>query len=108
MSGPPTPQNLFPALQTLVPLSNHLQQYTDPRSPHKKTQELALPQRDQLVRGLADIRGEWLRRTLGPIVARVDEVDEGGIWEGGRGREKVKAITTCWEVLLVLIEVSPG
>lgn len=61
---------------------------------------------DQLIRGLADLRGGWQRRTLGPVVERVEEVDEGGIWEGGRGREKVKAIMNCWEILLVLIEVS--
>lgn len=45
-------------------------------------------------------------KTLGGMVSRVEEVDEGGIWEGGRGREKVRALGACWEVALVLVEVG--
>lgn len=47
-----------------------------------------------------------MERSLGGMVGRVDDVDEGGIWEGGRGREKVKGLVGLWEVLVVVAEVS--
>ncbi len=39
------------------------------------------------------------------MVNRVDELDEGGIWEGGRGRDKVRGLVGLWEVLVVILEV---
>jgi hypothetical protein len=38
-------------------------------------------------------------------VSRVEEIDEGGIWEAGRGKEKVKGLVGLWDVLLVVTEV---
>jgi hypothetical protein len=40
------------------------------------------------------------------MVSRVEEIDEGGIWEAGRGKEKVKGLVGLWDVLLVVTEVS--
>jgi len=40
------------------------------------------------------------------MLVRVEEVDEGGIWEGGRGKEKVAALIDLWDAMPVMAEVS--
>lgn len=40
------------------------------------------------------------------MLIRVEEVDEGGIWEGGRGKEKVAALIDLWDAMPVMAEVS--
>jgi hypothetical protein len=54
----------------------------------------------------AALRGDWMKRSLGGLVSRIEEIDEGGIWEGGRGREKVRGLVDMWEVMIVILEVS--
>lgn len=54
----------------------------------------------------ANLRGEWMKRSLGGMVNRVEEIDEGGIWESGRAREKVRGLIDLWEVMVVVVEVS--
>jgi hypothetical protein len=34
------------------------------------------------------------------MISRVEEIDEGGIWESGRGNEKVKGLVGLWEGLM--------
>jgi hypothetical protein len=51
-------------------------------------------------------RGEWICSSLEGMVSRVEEIDEGGIWEAGRGKEKAKGLVGLWDVLLVVTEVS--
>lgn len=46
-----------------------------------------------------------MKRSLGGMVNRVEEIDEGGIWEGGRAREKVKGLIGLWDVMVVILEV---
>lgn len=46
-----------------------------------------------------------MRRSMNVLIARVDEIDEGGIWEGGRGKEKASGLMDLWELLLVVLEV---
>jgi hypothetical protein len=59
-----------------------------------------------LVRRLADTRGNVLSGVLAPLARRVDEVQERGIWEGGKGEEKtVREFGRVWEVMEILIEV---
>ena len=54
----------------------------------------------------AALRGDWMKRSLGGLVSRIEEVDEGGIWEGSRGREKVRGLVDLYEVMIVVLEVS--
>ena len=60
---------------------------------------------DDSMANFASQRGEWMKRSLGSMVNRVDEIDEGGIWEGGRAREKVRGLISLWEVMVVMLEV---
>lgn len=39
------------------------------------------------------------------MLVRVEEVDEGGIWEGGRGKEKVAALIDLWDAMPIMAEV---
>ena len=70
-----------------------------------KTISLVQPMFDDSMTNFASQRGEWMKRSLGSMVNRVDEIDEGGIWEGGRAREKVRGLISLWEVMVVMLEV---
>ena len=41
------------------------------------------------------------------LVSHVEEIDEGGIWESGRARDKVRGLISLWDVLIIVMEVSP-
>lgn len=45
-------------------------------------------------------------KSFSGMLSKVDEVDEGGIWEGGRGKEKVAALVDLWDAIPLLTEVS--
>lgn len=45
-------------------------------------------------------------KSFSGMLTRVEEVDEGGIWEGGRGKEKVAALVDLWDAMPILAEVS--
>ena len=47
-----------------------------------------------------------MRRSLSGMVSRIEEIDEGGIWEGGRGGEKVRALVDLCELLIIIMEVG--
>jgi exocyst complex protein 7 len=71
-----------------------------------KTVSVIQPMFDDCMSQFANLRGEWMKRSLGVMVNRVDEIDEGGIWEGGRAREKVRGLISLWEVMVVILEVG--
>lgn len=107
--GPPTPPNYFPPLPTLLPLTTYTLSLLHPASPRPalpKTESLLAPRYAELISSFADMRGEWMRKSLGVLLGRVEEVDEGGIWEMGRGREKAGGLVALWEGMIVLTEVS--
>jgi hypothetical protein len=54
----------------------------------------------------AAMRGEWMVKSFRGMLVRVDEVDEGGIWEGGRGKEKVAALIDLWDAMPIMAEAS--
>lgn len=45
-------------------------------------------------------------KSFSGMLSKVDEVDEGGIWEGGRGKEKVAALVDLWDAIPLLTEVG--
>ena len=104
--GAPSPPHFFSPLNTLLPLISKIRQILHPSQPTPKTETIVQPIFDQAMASFAELRGEWMRRSLGVMVGRVEELDEGGIWEGGRGREKVRGLVGLWEVLVVVLEVS--
>ena len=83
-----------------------IQKILHPSKPNPKTETIVQPIFDEAMRTFADLRGEWLKRGLSVMMNRVEEVDEGGIWEGGRGRGKVRGLVGLWEVLVIILEVS--
>jgi len=102
-AGAPTPPNYFPPLQTLLPLTTFVVKYTSQQS---YTQSIIQPIFDETIASLANLRGEWMVKSLRAMLVRVEEVDEGGIWEGGRGKEKVAALIDLWDAMPVMAEVS--
>ncbi|WVQ98552.1 hypothetical protein IAU59_005678 [Kwoniella sp. CBS 9459] len=117
-SGPPTPPNLFPPLNTLLPLTTKISTLISSSplstsngagpssSPTPKTTSIIQPIWDAALVSFAELRGEWICRSLSGMIARVEEIDEGGIWSGGRGREKVQGLSGLWESLLVFAEAE--
>ena len=103
--GVPSPPHFFTPLNTLLPLTTKMQKLIHPAEATPKTQTIVQPIFDQAMSTFADLRGDWLRRTLGAMVNKVEEVDEGGIWEGGRGKEKVRGLVGLWEVMVIMLEV---
>jgi len=101
--GAPTPPNYFPPLQTLLPLTTFVVKYTSQQS---YTQSIIQPIFDETIASLANLRGEWMVKSFRAMLVRVEEVDEGGIWEGGRGKEKVAALIDLWDAMPVMAEVS--
>lgn len=79
-----------------------------PSSPHPKTESIVEPMYDDMIRSFASLRAEGISHSLDVLLGRVEEIDEGGIWEGGRGREKARGLTGLWDALIVLAEVSPA
>ena len=106
ISGVPTPPHFFAPLSTLLPLSSKMQQLLYPTHSTPKTETLIRPIYDEAITAFAELRGEWMRRSYRVLVDRVEQVDEGGIWEGGRGREKVRGLIGLWEVLVIILEVG--
>ena len=102
-AGAPTPPNYFPPLQTLLPLTTFVVKYTSQQS---YTQSIIQPIFDETIASLANLRGEWMVKSFRAMLVRVEEVDEGGIWEGGRGKEKVAALIDLWDAMPVMTEVS--
>ena len=50
-----------------------------------------------------------MKKSLNSMISRIEEIDEGGIWESSRGTEKVRGIIDLWEVLIIIVEVCiPG
>lgn len=105
-TGVPSPPHFFTPLNTLLPLCTKMQSILHPSNSTPKTQSIIQPIFDGAMASFAELRGEWIRRSLGVMVNRVEEVDEGGIWEGGRGREKVRGLVGLWELLVIILEVS--
>ncbi|WVF72381.1 hypothetical protein IAT40_007196 [Kwoniella sp. CBS 6097] len=117
-SGPPTPPNLFPPLNTLLPLSTKISTLLTSSSstpangsgptssPTPKTTSIIQPIWEDALQSFAELRGEWICRSLSGMLSRVEEIDEGGIWSGGRSREKVQGLSGLWESLLVFIEAE--
>lgn len=106
MLGPPTPPNFFPPLNTLLPLTKYMLSLVHPSSPQPKTESIIQPLYGDMVRSFADVRADGINRSMTHLLARVDEIDEGGIWEGGRGREKARGLIGLWDALIVIAEVS--
>ncbi|KAK4687879.1 exocyst complex component 7, partial [Tremellales sp. Uapishka_1] len=105
-TGTPTPPNYFSPLNTLLPLTARMLKLLHPSVPTPKTESLITPMFDKMVSEFSVSEGDWLRRGLDAMVAHVDEIDEGGIWEDGRGSEKVEGLLGLWEGMMVLVEVS--
>ncbi|ORY27086.1 Cullin repeat-like-containing domain protein [Naematelia encephala] len=105
-SGAPTPPNFFVPLNTLLPLTSHITDILNPRKSTPKTSSIIEPIMENATSAFAEMRGEWIKRSLSGMMTRVEEVDEGGIWEGDRGREKVKGLIGLCEVVIVVAEVS--
>jgi exocyst complex protein 7 len=101
--GTPTPPNYFPPLQTLLPLTTFVAKYAAQQS---YTQSIIQPILDDTMSSFASSRGEWMVKSLRGMLIRVEEVDEGGIWEGGRGKEKVAALIDLWDAMPIMAEVS--
>lgn len=104
--GPPIPPNFFPPLPTLQPLADRIDKILTPPQPTPKTETVVRPVFSDAMNDFAALRGDWMKRSLGGLVSRIEEIDEGGIWEGGRGREKVRGLVDMWEVMIVILEVS--
>ncbi|WVQ78246.1 hypothetical protein IAT38_000329 [Cryptococcus sp. DSM 104549] len=104
-NGPPTPPNLFPPLNTLLPLTTKLTAYLFPPNPTPKTAGIIQPIFEDAVTKFAALRGDWICRSLSGLASRVEEADEGGIWENG-GREKVGGLVTMWEAVLAAAEAE--
>jgi exocyst complex protein 7 len=103
LSGAPTPPNYFPPLQTLSPLTTFITKYSSQQS---YTQTIIQPIFDETISSFASMRGYWMVKSFRAMLVRVEEVDEGGIWEGGRGKEKVAALIDLWDAMPVMAEVS--
>ncbi|WRT66900.1 uncharacterized protein IL334_003865 [Kwoniella shivajii] len=105
-SGPPTPPTLFPPINTLLPLTSKINSTLYPRNPTPKTLSIVQPIWEQTISSFAEMRGDWFCRCLSGLVSRVEEIDEGGIWSEGRGRDKVRGLVGLWESLLNLAEAE--
>lgn len=105
-NGPPTPPNLFPSLNTLLPLTTKMTVYLNPANPTPKTLSIIQPIFEDAVSQFARLRGDWMCRSLNALAIKVEEADEGGIWENQGGRGKVGNIMSIWEAIMHAAEVS--
>ncbi|OXB39264.1 hypothetical protein J007_00940 [Cryptococcus neoformans] len=99
-NGPPTPPNLFPPLNTLLPLTTKMTVYLNPANPAPKTLSIIQPIFEDAISQFARLRGDWVCRSLSALAVKVEEVDEGGVWEGQSGRGKVGNIMSIWEAIM--------
>ncbi|XAO24207.1 hypothetical protein I312_103002 [Cryptococcus bacillisporus CA1280] len=99
-NGPPTPPNLFPPLNTLLPLTTKMTVYLSPANPTPKTLSIIQPIFEDAISQFATIRGDWMCRSMNALLIEVEEADEGGIWEGKGGRGKVGNIMNIWEAIM--------
>ncbi|KAL1409715.1 exocyst complex component exo70 [Vanrija albida] len=102
-SPPSSAQAFYPQLTTIIPLSTRLVALVDGNTP--KAREVLAPVLNNCISDIAAIRGDWIRRSLSSLSARIDEVDGGGSWEG-RGGEKVKLVMRLWESFLVAADAE--
>lgn len=101
--GAPAPPNYFPPLQTVLALTTFVSRHVGQQS---YTQSIIQPIFDDSMASFAQLRGEWMVKSFSSMLTKVEEVDEGGIWEGGRGKEKVAALVDLWDAMPILTEVS--
>lgn len=104
-NGPPTPPNLFPPLNTLLPLTTKMTAYLNPAEPTPKTLSIIQPIFEGAISQFATLRGDWMCRSMNGLLIKVEEADEGGIWEGQGGRGKVGNIMNIWEAIMHAAEV---
>ncbi|ODN84885.1 hypothetical protein L202_00737 [Cryptococcus amylolentus CBS 6039] len=105
-NGSPTPPNYFPPLNTVLPLTTRITSLLYPAAETPKTATVLNPSYEDAISKLAGIRGEWICRSMSSLVSKVEEADEGGIWEGHSGREKVESILRLWEVIIHVAEAE--
>ena len=103
--GAPAPPRFFTPLAVVQPLAVAICTRTFPHKAMPRSESLFQPRFDDMISQFASIRGEWVCRSLSPMMSRLEELDEGGIWDG-QVEAKVEALVNLWEVMLVVIEAE--
>lgn len=103
-SAPQPITTYYPPLSSVKTLANGLVAIVEPKTPTPRTSEILTPLLGQCIMDIATIRGEWLRKSLAGLAARIDEVD-GSVWEGRNG-EKVRLMMELWEAFIVASEAE--
>lgn len=103
-SAPQPITTYYPALSSVKTLANGLVAIVEPKNPTPRTTEILTPLLGACIMELAIIRGEWLKKSLSGLAARIDEVD-GSKWEGPNG-EKVRLVMELWEAFTVASEAE--
>jgi exocyst complex protein 7 len=85
-------------------LSKYISNLFAPNNSNPKTRSVLDRQHEQAMSEFSHQRGEWIRKSISSLASKVEEADEGGIWEGSSGG-KVKLLMAMWEALTVAMEV---
>ncbi|WVO16993.1 hypothetical protein L204_104679 [Cryptococcus depauperatus] len=104
--GPPTPPNLFPPLNALLPLSLKITNMLNPSHATPKTLQIIQPIWDDTASEFAFLRGSWICRSLSGLVTKTEEADEGGIWAETGGSDKVDTMMKVWDAILIAAEAE--
>lgn len=83
-----------------------MQKQLFPANPASRVQTVIQPLYQDMLAQFASIRSDWIKRSFGSMLSKLEEVDEGGIWQGGRGREKTQLHGRLWDAMGVVAEVS--
>ncbi|WVR04979.1 hypothetical protein IAU60_001991 [Kwoniella sp. DSM 27419] len=107
-SGVPTPPSYFSPSNILLPLTTKISSMLDPplNVSTPKTASIIEPMWSDTLRSFGDMRGDWICRSLNGMIGRVEEIDEGGIWQGGRSKDKIKGLVGLWDSLLLVAEAE--
>jgi len=101
-SGTPNLATYYPPYNTIRPLSSPLAGLAYPEPPTPRAAQVITPIMDELIADVAQIRGDWLRKSMSGLATRVEEADA-TVYEG-RGGEKVRLCMKMWDTFLTVCE----
>ncbi|BEJ18229.1 hypothetical protein CspHIS471_0705060 [Cutaneotrichosporon sp. HIS471] len=97
-SAPQPVTTYYSGLSSVKALSTGLVALVEPAQPTPRATEIFTPMLGRAINALGDIRGDWLRRSLGPLARQVEEAP--GTWNGLDG-DKVRLAVCLWDAYLV-------
>ncbi|GMK59487.1 hypothetical protein CspeluHIS016_0800930 [Cutaneotrichosporon spelunceum] len=102
-SAPAPVTTYYSGLSSVKALSTGLVALVEPTEPTPRASEILTPMLGRAINTLGEIRGDWLRRSLGPLAREVEEAP--GTWNGLDG-DKVRLSTRLWDAYLVACDAE--